>query len=580
MLRWLFPLQCLLLALGLTWPAPARFFSEAVGNVEGDGVKHLWTLWWMRAEALGGAAGLRTTLVNFPQGIELYPIEPLNGLLGLLLPPLDPIPLSNFLAILHLFLLGLCAGWLGKLVSERPLGAFVAGALAQGSAFAAFTLDVGVGELRQTWWVPLGLACLVKARMSLEPRWFVALALALAGATLSCFYHGFFLATAVSLHALATLRPWGRLLGGYALAVVLSVAVVVPVVRTFSATYAPTERHGAASFGDWMAARYDLETYRGAALDPVELLTPRDPSTVDRQTASYTGGRYLGFAALALALVGLVAAPRKAAPWLFIGAGGLFFSLGTVLWWDGAIVGGDQRVVLPFATLNRALGWFAEPMNFPARFVVIPTMAIAVLGALAARWKWALPLVPVAIIEVAWGDLVPWPRATITLPRVDAAAIAAADLPPGAVADLTAFTRAPSPGGGGGRSVLARLDPESRTRAIAAQIALDRPFSTIPIERVDYWGPQGLEWTATLGLAKALDGEQVDAAALRESARLLAAEGYGAVVLTHGCQNGPPASAAALDQALGPRVRAACATVWAVPPIADGEPAEAGTAGP
>lgn len=566
MVRWLFPLQSLVLALALTWPAPARFWTEAVGSVEGDGVKHLWNLWWMRAEAFSGPVGLRSDLVNFPTGLELWPIEPLNGLLSLLI-PLPPVPLSNLLAVLHLFLLGLCAGWLGKVVSERPLGAFVAGALAQGSAFAAFTQHVGVGELRQTWWIPLGLVCLVKARTTLEPRWFGALALSLAGATLSCFYHGFFLATAVSLYALATLRPWPRLLGSYAAAALLSLAIVVPVIRGFSANYAPTEQRGADSFGDWMAKRYELDTFRGAALDPVELLTPRDAGAADRQTLSYTGGRYLGWIPLLLAGLGVVAAPRKAVPWLIVGAGGLLLSLGTVLWWDGALVAaGSGRVVLPLATLNRALAWVAEPMNFPARFVVVPTLAIAVLGALATRWRWLLVLVPAAVVEVAWGDLVPWPRATIVLPRVAVAPAALDTLSRGAVADLTVFTRSAVPGADKiGQSWLARVDPESRTRGIAAQLVLDRPFSTVPIERVDHWGPEGLYWTAALPLAHALTGASVTDDDLRASAWLLADAGFAAVLLTHSCDNGPPQSAASLDQALGARIPAGCATLWPVP---------------
>ncbi len=566
MLRWLFPLQSLLLALALTWPAPARFWTEALGSVEGDGVKHLWNLWWMRAEAFGGVPGMRSALVNFPTGLELWPIEPLNGILSLGI-PLAPVPLSNFLAIFHLFLLGLTAGWLGRVVSERPLGGFVAGALAQGSAFAAFTLHVGVGELRQTWWIPLGLACLVRARTTLAPKWFLALALSLAGATLSCFYHGFFLATAVSLYALATLRPWPRLLVGYAGAALLSLLIVVPVIRGFSANYAPSEQRGADSFGQWMTMRYELETFRGAALDPVEMLTPRDAATVDRQTSSYTGGRYLGWIPLLLAAIGVAAAPRKAVPWLIVGAGGLLLSLGTVLWWDGALVAATSgRVVLPLATLNRALAWVAEPMNFPARFIVVPTLAIAVLGALASRWPWILLVVPVGLVEVAWGDLVPYPRSTITLPRVTPAA--GAVVPEDAVADLTVFTRAAASAGDKvGQSWLSRVDPESRTRGIAAQLVLDRAFSTVPIERVDHWGPEGLYWTAALPLAHALGGATVSEDDLRASAWLLADAGFGSVLLTHGCDNGPPASAAVLDRTLGARIAARCATLWPVPTV-------------
>ena len=299
-MRGLLLFQSVALALLLTWPAAAHFRTAAVGSPDGDTVKHLWTLWWMRAEAFGGVSGLRTTLVDFPVGFDLWPIEPSNGVVAALI-PLDPVPLSNFLAILHLSLLGLAAGWLGHLVSERRMGAHVAGALTQGSSFVAFTLHVGVGELRQVWWIPLGLACLLRARETLEARWFAALGASLVGATVSCFYHGFFLATAVAVLALATIRPSRRLLAGYALTALLSVAVVVPVVHRFSTSWAPADEQRD-DFRTWMSRRYELDTYRGAALDPVELFRPRDGAP-DRQALSYTGGRYLGICAAVLALL-------------------------------------------------------------------------------------------------------------------------------------------------------------------------------------------------------------------------------------------------------------------------------------
>ncbi len=579
MTRWLLPLQSFVLALVLTWPAVLHVGTAAVGSPQGDGVKHLWNLWWMRQEVLQGTSGLTTTLVNFPVGMSLYPIEPLHGLLSLLL-PLPPVALANVLALLHFTLLGVCGGWLGDLVSGARRGAHVTGALLQASSFAAFTLHVGVGELRQVWWIPLGLACLHKARTSLDPRWFLALAGSLAGATLSCFYHGFFLATAVSLHALATLRPAPRLLLGYALAAGLSLAIVVPVIRTFSESYAPDEQREVMPFSAWMTRRYEVDTYPAAALDPAELLLPRANLNADRQTLAYTGGRYLGIGAFLLACVGVVAAPRRALPWLVVAAGGLLLSLGTVLWWNGAIVSlGGGRIVLPLATINRALAWAAEPMNFPARFISVTMVAIAVLGGLgASRWRAVLWLTPLALVDTTLGDLVPFPRETITLPDVvglESADAGAAPLLPGAIADLTVFTRPAPPGGGEiGMSPLARIDPEGRTRAIAAQIALNRSFSTVPIERIDHWGPEGLFWTAALPLATALSGASASEEDLRASAWLLADAGFAGVLLTHSCHDGAPVAAGAiLTQLLGAPRAGKCATVWpvsAVDAAADG----------
>jgi len=229
-------LQSAALAVALTWPLLPRFFEQAIGRDDTDTPKHLWTLWWMRQEWMQGTPGLATRWVNFPDGMPLYPIEPLNGLFAVLL-PLEPVPLSNLLALVHVTLLGVCAGWLGREVVGTRTGAHVTGALAQLCAFTAFSLEVGVGELRQSWWIPLGLAILVRARRTEAPRWFVALAVVMAGAVVACFYHGLFLALAVSVWALGTLRLRRPLLLRYAGAAGLSLLLALPVVRGFAGSY-------------------------------------------------------------------------------------------------------------------------------------------------------------------------------------------------------------------------------------------------------------------------------------------------------------------------------------------------------
>lgn len=574
MIRWLLPLQSIALAIGLTWPALATLTTRAVGSEQGDGAKHLWTLWWMRREAWDGAAGLRTDWVNYPTGMDLFPIEPLNGIFAALL-PVPPIPLSNLLAIAHLALLGICAGWLGRVVSTREDGALAAGALAQGSAFAAFTLHVGVGELRQYWWIPLGLGCLVRARQTLDPRWFLALAGSLAGATISCFYHGFFLATAVSLYALATLRAWPRLLVGYALAAALSIAIVVPYVRTFSVSYGPRQAATEVPFTTWMRRPFTPETFQAATMDLDQMVRPRaaERATSDRQTLAYTGGRYLGIGTLILAFIGLLTVPRRAAPWLVVSLGGALLSLGTVLWYDGRIVtlASGARITLPLTYINHALSWAADPLNFPARFISVTMIALPVMAGLAMRRGWPRVLVPLALLDMVRHDLVPWPRETFALP--EARGISAPPLGRGAVADLTALARGRgrSPDGGGqqGNSVLAWIDPESRTRGIAAQLELDRALQTVPLERADHWASEGVLWIAALPISAVIAGSDAESEdGVRASLWLLRDRGFAAVLLTHGCGAGPDAvPGALLDRWLGARASGSCATTWTIPVI-------------
>lgn len=575
MARWLLPLQSLLLAVLVTWPAVRYLDEGAVGSPHADGIKHVWTLWWMRQELLHGTPGLHTTLVNWPTGMDLWPIEPLNGLLSLAL-PLDPVPLSNVLAILHVTLLGLCAGWLGRLVSGRPLGGLIAGALAQACAFTSFTLEVGVGELRQLWLLPLGLALAVQARDTGKAGWFVILGLEMGVATTACFYHGFFLALAVSCYVLQSLFTRVRLLPGWLLAAGIAAVSILPA-RTFAHSYAPRDNPDQMDFRTYMAAARvtRLETYQDAAASPEQLVTRRadERAGLPGQVRAYTGGRYLGWTTLLLVGIGVAAAPRKALPWLLVAAPAVVLSFGTVLWHDGAIVQvGGGRLVLPLAWLNRVLGWFVEPMNFPARFLAIPMIAFAAVGSLASRWRWSALLVPVAVVDMLTGDLVTWPRELFVLPRV--AGIEAAT-GTGAVANLTPFLRdGPPPSGKVGDSIFSRKNPEDRARAIAVQMALDAPLESIPIDRMEYWAPDGELFLQALPLTRDL-GRTPTPDALRESLFLLRDVGYDRLLVTHKPENhADPALASLLAPLLGPPVDGGAASIWRIPAI-EASPAEA-----
>jgi hypothetical protein len=544
-------LQSIALAVVLTWPMPMHPALAAIGGAQTDTPKHLWTLWWMRQEMWHGTPGLLTTWVNWPDGMPLFPIEPLDGLFAVLL-PLPPTLLSNGLAFVHVVLLGVCAAWLGECVVGTRIGAHVAGALAMGASFTGFTLQVGVGELRQTWWIPLGLACLVRARETLQWRWFLALAGALAGASLSCFYHGLFLGTAVAVWALATLLPDRRLLLGYSVAAGLAIAVVLPVVKGFAATYgkdsAPTVIFDAQGSV--------VESYRGAAMNVDQLLTPRmlSPGPVDARALRYDGGRYLGWGALVLGVIGVAAAPRRAGPWVGVLAVSVVLSLGTVLWWHGnrVLVGGKQ-LALPLAWLNDALRHVGEPINFPARYIAPGMIALAVLGALATRWRWTAVLVPLALLDAGANDLVRWPRSTCALPTL---APLGSNAGTGAVADLTA---------------MANQDAQTRNLDIAAQLAIGRPFGGVPIERLSAWADSGDRWLQALPLARAVSWvtqEPVDPAAdWRDDLWLLRDRGFDRLLVTFPGDSPDGRADALLTRLCGPPVRADHAAMWTVPDV-------------
>ena len=563
--RWLLPGQSLAFALVLAWPAPCRLWTEAIGTPGGDVAKHIWNLWWARAELQDGAPGMLTRLVNWPAGMRLYPIEPLHAVLAWLL-PLPPVALSNVLALAQLFILGLCAGWLGSLVTGTRRGALATAALAQGSSFVAFTLHVGVGELREVWWIPLGLGCLVRAQHTLSPRWFLALAATMAAATLSCFYHGLFLATAVCLHALASLKADRRLLSGYLGAAALTVAVAAPVIHSFAASYGPAAADPHGGFFAWMQPPFAVETYPGSSLDLPDLVRSRATDRVgaERLVYAYTGGRYIGVVALALALAGVVAAPRRAWPWALMALCATVLAMGTVVWWYGTVL--SLPIVLPMLWINRALAWVAEPLNFPVRFLAVTGMAVAVLGGLAVtRWRLAAWLVPVALVDVAWSDLVPWPRDTTALPFGTPV-----DAPPGAVADFSVMLegngRKPSFATAEGALLPSWITVDLRTRGIAAQINLNRPFQTVPIERQEMWALDGLLWTAALPLAERVLTETVTDDDLDGSIRLLRDRGFGSVALTHACDEAlDPYLARTLDETIGPHLSGGCFDLWPLP---------------
>lgn len=506
--RWAAPLSAawfLLLSVVLTWPMARAPGAAALGSEHADGMKHLWTLWYMRASVwqAGELPGF-TRLVNWPEGMVLYPIEPLHGLIAVLLPWVDVVVLSNLMVLGNMVAVGLAATWLGKELGAGLAGGLLAGTLLVGSSIMAFFVHVGVGELWHLWWLPLGLSVLLRARRTLRWPWFLALGMCLVGATLTCFYHGFFLSMAVAIVALGTLWAGRRtpgLLLRYAVAAGLAVGLTLPAIQVFSASYKTPEP---VPVGLWS---YLTENHGqpitdppSARLQPDQLVLPAAAAT-DRQQVGYVGGRYVGVLPLLLALVGLARRPRVGLPLAAVAITGGVLATGSYLVVGGEAVttGSGVAIAMPLLWLNRGLSYLAEPLNFPVRFLAMSQVALAGLAALAlapplgrrrpAILGGAALLAVGALVMTARDAATPWPWARFPLREVGELA-GMRDLEDAAVVDL---------------SMAWRSDPETRWNALVTQMTHGLPLQAVPVERVEYFARDGQFFVQALDFVQALE---------------------------------------------------------------------------
>jgi hypothetical protein len=562
-------LWSLLLTVVLTWPACLDLSSEVLGSEHADTMKHLWTLWWIRAELLSGSIPFQTDLVNYPQGMELYPIEPLNGLVVLLLAPLNIVTAANLAAMLNLTVTGICAALLGRDIAGNRWGGLAAGTLLQGSAIASFTVHVGVGELQHLWWLPLGLLAWRGLRKRMTWGSTLLLGGALAGASLSCFYHGFFLATAVAVLSLATIWAGARtprLLACYAGAAGLGLLVVVPLTQVFATSYG-TEGPSSLTLSEAVFEEHGqpLTDPAPARLELGHLVTPRwgEWSDATRQQKGYAGGRYIGWLALALAVVAMIRDPKRSAPWLAVVVVALLLSLGSIL-----VVSGEEltlesgrRLRLPFLYLNRLLGHVGEGLNFPVRFVALATTALAALAAVAAsrvRRPWIVAAVALAAtVEVHANQLTP-----LRLERFELMDYSG----------LEALSEGTHPTVDIGLAL--RPDPESRHAALTSQILNGQPLHAVPLERIEYFAPDGAQYVAALPMMDAIlepftYGRTTELPELRSSLCLLQERGLSRLQLlgTRGSGRIPRGLVLLLNEQLGePLLWTEAAAVWDIPP--------------
>jgi hypothetical protein len=572
----LLSLQSLGLALLLTWPSLIRP-GRVLGGIDADTMKHVWTLWWCRAHLLREGLGLHTGLLNQPEGLDLWPVEPLNGLGSALLAWLPVIATANILAMLNLSLTGLFAGLLGWELSRERSSALAVAFLVQTSSFALFTIHVGVGELQHLWLLPLGCWCLLRLAATQRWRFVLCTGLVLGLGTVACFYYGFYLALALLVLGAAALVGAQRrllLLGQLLLAAGLAALIVLPVTRAFAASYGDSFVVSAGFF-DYLFREGLGQTVVdpvAARLQPADLVIGRSELWGQgyRELEAYGGGKLLGVPMLLLAMVGLSRRPGRGLAWLLVAALGVLLALGSYLSVGGSeLIVGGTRLRLPFLFLNRALALLAEPLNFPVRFLALTTIGLSCLGGLALkgqgpRLRWVLlPLVLLNAVDLQLRGLLPWPLPSFEPPALADLAVMDADGPAGgrgAVLDLGAAFR---------------HDQESRLVVMSSQLHHQQPIQAVPIDRLEFhvregrWFAAGLQLVEDLGPAYTRKGPPASGD-YRGDFHMLRQAGFDRVLVVSmgGREPIPAPLSGALDEALGePLATGPIFAVYGIPQV-------------
>ncbi|MCK6503213.1 hypothetical protein L6R53_07430 [Myxococcota bacterium] len=483
-------------ALGApAWVAPT---THVLGSWRTDTVKHVWSLWLGR-QVLAERPAIwgRTELVNHPDGMDIMLVEPLGGLVALLLSPL-PLPLvANLLAFANLVLLGLFTAALADRVTQGDrLAGLVAGLVAMGSATTAFFFHLGVGEIQHLFVIPMVLWALERVRARPRP----AEAMLLAGSLWLAMLAGHYLALLCGLAALAAglgallVGPQrGRLLlalGAAAVVAVLPVGLLVESLRDAG----PVENLTAEK-NDWrLLLRVPPTEAQAVRLDLARLAWPFRGLSPGLFPA-YVGGQYLGPIPLLLAAWGVAGAPRRALPLAAAAATGLLFAMGSQPVVAAAEVELPGGTVLPFAWLSAALHSVAVPPHYPVRFVAVAMVGVAVLGALAIAGRTnrrvRLALVGLALVGIADANLRgeerwPWPVTELTPVRFLDGLRQVDD---GAVLDLSWYSQA---------------DQDGRNQSAWYQVQHGLPTQIVPITRLDRLHREGAARALALPMVEEL----------------------------------------------------------------------------
>lgn len=389
------------LAVLVTYPAIVQFATNVPGDLLADRDQNLWNLWWVGEAIAGTTNPYHTGMLYYPYGVDLYYHTlglPL-GLIGLLPQLLFGLPAAYNTVLLTAFTL---SGYGAFRLALRFLPPSVAGgqhtplasyfpAFAGGLVFAftPYTLDALKGQLEvlSLQWMPFYAEAWIVAWRTGKLRYGGLSGVLFALAALSSLYYAVYLA----IFSLAYLvyRLWSRR-GGRRLAGLLPPLVVAPVVALALmlallmglARDRDNPRLAVAAGPEHrLAHSADLLSFIAPPHDHVLLgWEPTDrPGVNEPPIHDYLA---LGYAALALALIGAVVGWRRSGGkfWVVLALLALVLSMGPELQVGRDLTG----IPLPFRLLEGLPGM--EAIAKPERLVVLARLCMGVLAAWGAGW--------------------------------------------------------------------------------------------------------------------------------------------------------------------------------------------------
>ena len=424
-----------ILALIATYPVIVHFTTAVPGDLLADRDQNLWNFWWLKDSLGRGANPFHTDLLYYPYSADLYyhTLALPLGLIGLLPQLLLGLPAAYNTVLLAAFTLsGYGAFRLALLflpdgttnhrppttvggADVRPTSAIVMSAFLGGLifAFTPYTLDAlkGQPEVLSLQWMPLYAEMWLRAtRPTTGGRpWVYALlaGLFLALAAYSSLYYAVYLVIFTLAHLAYRLIPARKrssILGPLALVVPTTLVLTLPLLVGLIADRNNPRLAVTADPAHRLAHSADLLSFFAPPHDHVVFGTWQDrPGLNEPPIHDYVG---LGYAAFALAILGVVRGWRKPGTKFWVGLGliALVLAMGPEFQVGRNLTG----IPLPFALLEKLPGM--DAIAKPERFVVLVRLCMVVPAALGAQWLFSrfAKLASAGAERTAWRVLLPF----------------------------------------------------------------------------------------------------------------------------------------------------------------------------
>jgi hypothetical protein len=369
-----------LVMIAMTYPVAARLSTHLTG-IGDDMLVHYWNNWWVKRVLTEGGNLYSTDLLFYPQTVSLvyhnFGWVNIGGWLALE-PLVGGIAASNLVYLGNLTLCAFSVFLLARYLIGSEGAAFIAGLVYGCWPYRISSYDHP--NTISTQWLVLALFCvilLVREGGRLRHALLAGLFVAVTG--FSRWQMLLLAAIAVGAYLLYSVlferRCWSRrTVGMLALAVLVALALL-------SVPFYPLAR-GLVVGG--VSGQLYLGTEAGSQTDLLAFVVPPNNHPLARLFRGldyvYSEWRvmydaYVGYAVVAIALIGAAGRWRMARPWVALGCVAFLLALGPVLRFNGRLY---PAVPMPY----RLVGWMppVRLMRAPHRYNVLLDLPVAVLA--------------------------------------------------------------------------------------------------------------------------------------------------------------------------------------------------------